>query len=60
MIAFFAGPLLIYEAWVERRGDMLAILNAPAVVRGVLYLYFVAMMVFFPPPTASVFIYFQF
>ena len=60
MIAFFVGPLMIYEGWVERRGDMLALLEAPAVVRGLAYVYAAAMMYFFPPPSASVFIYFQF
>jgi len=51
---------VIYEAWVERRGKMLTILSIDWRMRAMFYLYLVVMMWLFPPPTASVFIYFQF
>lgn len=60
MIGFFVGPMMAFEWWVERGGKMLRLLTTPWPVQAVIYAYFVTMMWFFPPPTASVFIYFQF
>lgn len=60
MIAFFVGPTLLYEAWVQRRGNMLALLEIAWPIRACVYLYFSMMMLVFPPAAASVFIYFQF
>ena len=60
LVAFYAGPMLLYELWVERRGDLLAILRAPWLARAALYAYFALLLWFFPPPLESVFIYFQF
>ncbi len=60
MIAFYVTPLLIFEAWMERKKDLLSLLNVHWGVRGMVYLYVVYMIIFFPPPTASEFIYFQF
>jgi len=60
MIAFFAGPLLLYEAWIERRGDMLRLLGAGWTWRAAVYCYLVLMMWFVPSPVRHVFIYFQF
>ncbi|MGL4513911.1 MAG: MBOAT family O-acyltransferase [Lacipirellulaceae bacterium] len=60
LMAFFALPLLLYEAWVERRGEMLAVLRVAWPWRAALYAYFVLMMLYFAPPLPSVFIYFQF
>lgn len=62
LIAIFAGPWGLFEAWLERRKDTLALLR-PEVGwgwRSAVYLYIIAMMMFFPPPVASEFIYFQF
>lgn len=60
MIGFFTGPMLVYEWWVERKGKMLSLLSVWWPWRAAIYAYFVGMIWFFPPPTASVFIYFQF
>ena len=60
LIAFFAGPLLLLDGWTERRGQSLAILEQPIVMRGILYLYFILMLLFFPAPKPVEFIYFQF
>ncbi|QDT03410.1 Peptidoglycan O-acetyltransferase [Rubripirellula lacrimiformis] len=60
MILFFALPVTAYEWWVERRGKMLSLLSVRWPVRAAFYTYLVFMMWIFPPPTASVFIYFQF
>jgi cytochrome bd-type quinol oxidase subunit 1 len=60
MIAFYAGPLIVYEFWLERKDDLLELTRAYWVARGVVYTYCVFMLWFFPPPVSNVFIYFQF
>ena len=60
LLFFSAAPTLMYECWVERQGKMLAILNAPWLMRTGLYCYFVLMLLLFPPLQPSIFIYFQF
>lgn len=60
MMAFFLIPWLIYELWVEKKGDDEAILKVTWWVRAGLYIYLVLMMLFFPPPTPAEFIYFRF
>jgi D-alanyl-lipoteichoic acid acyltransferase DltB (MBOAT superfamily) len=60
LIAFFVGPLLLYEAWEERRGGDEAILEGHWLVQALVIIYFVAMVFFFPSPEAHEFIYFQF
>ena len=60
LILFFVGPWLIFEAWVERRGDSLAITHVAWGWRVVFYLYIIFMLIFFPAPAATEFIYFQF
>ena len=59
-IAFFVVPLLLYEVWLERKGDLDALLTAPWLVRGSAYTYLILMMVLFPSPVQYAFIYFQF
>jgi alginate O-acetyltransferase complex protein AlgI len=59
-IAFFCVPLLVYEWLLDRKGDLLLVLRAPWLVRGVLYVYFALMMVFFCAEIPHEFIYFQF
>lgn len=59
-LLFYAGPLMLLELWQEREGELSALLRTHWAVRGVVYLYIVGMMLFFPPPTPSEFIYFQF
>ncbi len=58
--AFYAGPLMLYEYWVERGGDLTRILARPWAARAALYSYLVLMMWYFPPEAARAFIYFQF
>jgi alginate O-acetyltransferase complex protein AlgI len=60
LIAFFAGPWLVLEIWLERRGGTLALTTAAWPWRLVVYFYIVAMLLFFPPPMPVEFIYFRF
>lgn len=60
LIGFFVGPWLLFEAWIERRGDALAMTRVDWPWRTVFYLYLGFMMVFFPAPEAVEFLYFQF
>ena len=60
MIAMVAGPLMIFEAWVERRGDLLALTRAPVMVRALVYLAIMIALFYFAPERSTEFIYFQF
>jgi hypothetical protein len=60
LLFFFALPMLLYELWVERRGDLFAILAVPRAVRALFYIGIILYLVWFPAPVASEFIYFQF
>jgi D-alanyl-lipoteichoic acid acyltransferase DltB (MBOAT superfamily) len=60
MILFFAGPLVIYEFWLERRQDLLSLVRIDWRVRALAYSYCAVMLLFFPPLVSNVFIYFQF
>jgi len=60
MIAFYAVPLLAFEAWVERQKDMLSLVRARVWVRGFAYSYVAVMLLYFGPEVAHEFIYFQF
>ncbi len=60
MLLFFALPLLLFEAWLERQRDMLALLKTSWVVRSAVYIYLVLMLLFFHPEASNAFIYFQF
>lgn len=60
LIAFFVGPWLLFEVWQERKHDSKIILTVPWPLRTVLYLYIVAMLIFFPAPAPVEFLYFQF
>ena len=59
-VAFFVGPLLLFELWVEKSGNMLQLLTVHWSTRTAAYIYFILMMIFFPPVIQHVFIYFQF
>ena len=59
-LAFFVVPLMLYEVWVERKGDLEAVLKTSWLTRGIIYAYLVLMMIFFPSPVQYEFIYFQF
>jgi alginate O-acetyltransferase complex protein AlgI len=60
ILAFFVLPFLIYEFWLEKKGDQLALLQQPAVVQAAVFTYLGLMMMVFPPVEPQVFIYFQF
>ncbi len=60
MILFYAGPLIVYEFWLERKDDLLHLTRVNWLSRGVVYSYWFLMICFFPPPVSNVFIYFQF
>ena len=60
MIAFYAGPLLVYEFWLEQQDDLLKLTRTHWLARVCVYSYCAFMIWFFPPPVSNVFIYFQF
>lgn len=60
MLAFFALPMLILEARIERSGNMLCVMSEHWSIRASVYCYFFFMLVIFPPLTPQVFVYFQF
>jgi D-alanyl-lipoteichoic acid acyltransferase DltB (MBOAT superfamily) len=59
-MVFYAVPLLLFEAWVERRQDLDALVRGRWGWRAAVYAYCSMMLVFFPPPSIHEFIYFQF
>jgi hypothetical protein len=60
LMLILAGPLLLFELWIERRNDLLALLNVHWLARGLAYTYFIWMLQVFPAEAAHEFIYFQF
>ncbi len=56
----FAVPLLVFEAWLEKRGRPLALLDAHWTARVPFYVLILALLVFLAPERSSEFIYFQF
>ncbi len=60
LVAFFVLPMLTYEFWVERRNDLFAITRSPGLARAAFYLVIILLLVWFPAPVPSEFIYFQF
>ncbi len=60
MLVFCAGPLLLFEAWLEFRGDLESLLRIDWRWRSLAYGYALLMCLCFPPPVAGTFIYFQF
>jgi D-alanyl-lipoteichoic acid acyltransferase DltB (MBOAT superfamily) len=60
LLVFFVIPFQLYELWLERKADQLALLNQRVWVQGAMYVYFILMMITFVPGTPQVFIYFQF
>lgn len=60
MLVFFALPILVLELIIERSGDMLYVLSRHWLTQGLIYSYFIFMLIIFPPLTPQVFIYFQF
>lgn len=60
LILFFVSPLLIYEAWIEKKGDPFALLKSPVTVQISIAAFLICMLVVFPAPQRQEFIYFQF
>ncbi len=60
IILFYVSPLMIYEYWVEKRGNLLEIMNVRWSIRFLVYSYFTLMILFFHPSVNAEFIYFQF
>ena len=59
-MAFYLVPLIAYEIWAERRGDLLALTRVPWPVRAGVYIYVTLMLLYFSAPVQNEFIYFQF
>ena len=59
-IMFYVTPLMAYEWWVERRGDLMELTHVAWPARAVAYTYCTLMIWLFAAPTQSEFIYFQF
>ena len=60
LIAIYTIPLLIYETWVERRNDLLALTRVDWKWRALVYLIILFALIFFAPEKPAEFIYFQF
>ncbi len=59
-ILFFVVPLMVYEIWLERDGDLPNRANSGWIRQSLIFTYFSLMLWFFPPLQSNVFIYFQF
>jgi alginate O-acetyltransferase complex protein AlgI len=59
-VIFYAAPLMLFEWWLDRRKDLVALTRLHWFVRAASYSYAVLMLICFPPPIAHEFIYFQF
>ncbi len=60
LILFYAGPLFLYELWVDKKKDLEILTRYPWLPRGLAYSYWILMLWFFPAPVHNEFIYFQF
>ncbi len=60
LLLFYAGPLFLYEVWVEHRQRLTALLETSWAPRALAYAYCAVMLIVFPSPVAHEFIYFQF
>lgn len=60
MLALFAAPLLAYEWWLEHHNNQLRILTRGLWLQALVFLYFLLMLIIFPPLQPQAFIYFQF
>jgi len=60
MMGFYLIPLLVYEVWTERKGDLLALTEARWPYRAAVYVYLTLMLLYFSAPVQNEFIYFQF
>ena len=60
LLAFFSVPMLLYEVWVERKGDLFAMTKARLPVRVAFLLTLIFFLLWFPAPVRNEFVYFQF
>ena len=60
LILFYTGPLIVFELWLHRTGDLMKLTKVAWYWRSIVYSYCVLMMIFFPPAVANAFIYFRF
>lgn len=60
LIGFFVLPWFLFEFWLERRRDDLALLKVAWGWRAAFYALLIAWLLFFPPPVPAEFIYFRF
>lgn len=60
LILFYVLPWTLFEYWMESRKDQLALTKVAWPIRTAVYAYLILMLLYFPPPVASEFIYFQF
>ena len=59
-IAIFAGPLMIFELWVDRSGDPMRLTKVRWPIRAAVYSYAAIMLMVFQPMVHRGFIYAQF
>jgi alginate O-acetyltransferase complex protein AlgI len=59
-ILFYAGPLMCFEFWLDRKGDPMRLTKVHWGFRAAAYSYAVVMIILFRPMVTSEFIYFQF
>jgi D-alanyl-lipoteichoic acid acyltransferase DltB (MBOAT superfamily) len=59
-IGLLCLPTVAYEAWVERKGDLMALVDAPVLGRALFYVVLILGLVWLSAPAPSEFIYFQF
>ena len=60
IFAFFVLPLLAFEAWLEQKGDELALCRASPLLRALVYYFILLMLIFYAPVEVQEFIYFRF
>lgn len=60
LMTFYVLPLFLFEWWVDSQKKLSALLSTRWTIRAAVYSYVILMLVFFPPPVANEFIYFQF
>ena len=60
LMLFYAGPLVVLEAWLERKDDLLRLVKVHWLIRAGVYSYFTLMILLFHPTVHNEFIYFQF
>jgi len=60
LMALYLIPLVAYEWWCEKKGDLLALTRSHWGWRAIIYVYMLWMILFFGSPVQQEFIYFRF